>query len=160
MTDLLCSERCNTQSKQRDHIMCQVVASERLKTMENCTIHQPKKLLWSLIRSWSFNYERFYYRALTGDCLVFWIGGLLWEVAAYGSSTVLFLDYFISWNYEQSICVQKSRLWKNAFTVLKAHFQTKVGGWQDSNLPMLSRCPFTGCENNCKVVQTNSKCLF
>ena len=29
------------------------------------------------------------YRALTGKSLVFWIGGHLWEVVAYGGSNVL-----------------------------------------------------------------------
>ena len=33
-------------------------------------------------------YESFYYRALTGKILVFWIGGRLREVVAHGVSTV------------------------------------------------------------------------
>ena len=87
----LYSEWRSAYSKQRDHIMCQLVS---LKTMENCTIHQSKKLLWSLIRSRLFmRGSNFPCRALNGKSLVFWIGGLLWEVGTHGDSTVLFLYY-------------------------------------------------------------------
>ena len=39
-------------------------------------------------RRWSFT-RGSNFRALTAKILVFWIGGCLWEVVAYGGSTVL-----------------------------------------------------------------------
>ena len=61
--------------------MCQVVAYWGLKTIENSkTVSQKSghgRLLEVVI------YQRFQYKALTLNNLVFWEGGHLWEVVAY-----------------------------------------------------------------------------
>ena len=107
-------------------------------------------------------YERFYYRALTGESLLFWIGGLLWEVCGLIMEVQQFIYCTISLIFfklklwAEHLCAKIEALEECLYWQLKAHFQTKVGGWQDSNPPMLSRCQFIGCENNCKAVQTNS----
>ena len=60
-------------SEQRDHMMRQVVAYKRLKTMKNYKTIMPISgcsRLWEVIV-----YKRFTHGALTGKILVFWIAG-------------------------------------------------------------------------------------
>ena len=58
--------------------------SKRLKTMENNQTVRPVKWLYmcSLMRRWLFT-RGSDYRDLTGEILVFWKFGRLWEVVAY-----------------------------------------------------------------------------
>ena len=73
----------NTVVQQRPHHVSSD-HSKRLKTMKNNQTVRPVKWLymWSLMRRWLFT-RGSDYRDLTGEILVFWKFGRLWEVVAY-----------------------------------------------------------------------------
>ena len=48
---------------------------------------RPQKVVMVAYRRWLFT-RGYHCKALAGEILVFWIGGHLWEVVAYGSLTV------------------------------------------------------------------------
>ena len=65
--------------------MCQVVAYQGLKTMEN-HCRQAQNVVVITYRRWLFT-RGSYSKALTWKILVLWIGGRLREVVAHGGST-------------------------------------------------------------------------
>ena len=62
--------------------MRQVVGYKRLKTTENQKTFRPKKLTRSLTGGGPFT-RCSNCKALTGNVLVFWMSGRLWEVVAF-----------------------------------------------------------------------------